>query len=121
MIGMIIGMSFDVIGVRDECKHGDAIPVSPQIAECAVTPPSGRVERLIIAGDSLSQATRDRGGQNKAKYLTVGTAAGSIAAVRQLDDLLVQVDKLGAFSWFYLRSKTTPLDLNIPNLDFYCS
>lgn len=50
-----------------------------------------RVERLIIAGDSLSSCTRDRGEQTRAKYLTVGTAAGSIAAVRQLDDLLVQV------------------------------
>jgi len=49
-----------------------------------------RLGRLVIAGDSLSQATRDRGAQTKALYLTVGSAAGSIAAVRQLDDLLVQ-------------------------------
>ena len=31
----MIGMIFDMIGVRDECQHGDAIPVSQQIAECA--------------------------------------------------------------------------------------
>jgi DNA polymerase delta subunit 2 len=49
------------------------------------------IERVVIAGDSLSGATRDRDQQTKAKYLTVGTAAGSIAAVRQLDDLLVQL------------------------------
>jgi len=48
------------------------------------------VGRLVIAGDSLSDLTREKGEQNKALYLTVGSAAGSIAAVRQLDDLLVQ-------------------------------
>ena len=39
MIGMIvdiIGMIFDMIGVREECQHGDAISVSQQIAECDV-------------------------------------------------------------------------------------
>merc|ERR1712203_1058042 len=46
--------------------------------------------RLVIAGDSLSDLTREKGEQNKALYLTAGNAAGSIAAVRQLDDLLVQ-------------------------------
>ena len=38
MIGMVfdmIGMIFDMIGDRDECQHGDAIPVSQQFAECA--------------------------------------------------------------------------------------
>ena len=30
----MIDMIFDMIGVRDECQHGDAIPVSQQIAEC---------------------------------------------------------------------------------------
>ena len=48
------------------------------------------VGRLVIAGDSLSDLTREKREQNKALYLTVGSAAGSIAAVRQLDDLLVQ-------------------------------
>ena len=32
----MIGMIFDMIGVRDECQHGDAIPVSQQIAECGI-------------------------------------------------------------------------------------
>ena len=47
------------------------------------------VERVIIAGDSLASSTRGKG--DKAKYLTANAAAGSIAAVRQLDDLLVQL------------------------------
>lgn len=50
-----------------------------------------RVERVIVAGDSLSMSTRDKQDQAKAKYLTANSAATSIAAVRQLDDLLVQL------------------------------
>jgi len=50
-----------------------------------------RVERVVVAGDSLSMSTRDKQDQAKAKYLTANTAAASIAAVRQLDDLLVQL------------------------------
>ena len=48
-------------------------------------------ERLIIAGDSLGAATRVKEDLDRAKYLTANTAAGSLAAVRQLDDLLVQI------------------------------
>jgi len=50
-----------------------------------------QVERLVVAGDSLCQGTRDKAEQGKAKYLTATSAAGSIQAVRQLDDLLVQL------------------------------
>jgi len=50
-----------------------------------------KIERVIIAGDSLSTSTRGKQDQVKAKYLTANQAAGSIAAVRQLDELLVQL------------------------------
>ena len=50
-----------------------------------------RVERVIVAGDSLSMSTRDKQDQVKAKYLTANSATVSIAAVRQLDDLPVQL------------------------------
>lgn len=50
-----------------------------------------KVERVIIAGDSLAVSTKGRQDHVKAKYLTANAAAGSIAAVRQLDDLLVQL------------------------------
>jgi len=50
-----------------------------------------KVERLVLAGDCLSSGTRDKEEQGKAKYLTANAAAGSLAAVRQLDDLLVQL------------------------------
>ena len=48
----MIGMIFDIIGVRDECQHGDAIPVSQQIAECAVPSrpvPSGLVPSGLVS------------------------------------------------------------------------
>ena len=50
-----------------------------------------KIERIIVAGDSLCASTRDKQDQAKAKYLTANTAAASIAAVNQLDDFLVQM------------------------------
>ena len=50
-----------------------------------------RTERLIIAGDSLGAGTRVKEDLDRAKYLTATTSAGSLAGVRQLDDLLVQI------------------------------
>ena len=48
-------------------------------------------ERLVIAGNSLGAATRVKEDLDRAKYLTANTAAGSLAAVEQLDGLLVQI------------------------------
>ena len=53
-----------------------------------------KVERVIIAGDSLAVSTKGRQDHVKAKYLTANAAAGSITAVRQLDDLLVQLGEI---------------------------
>ena len=50
-----------------------------------------RTERLIIAGDSLGADTRVKEDLDRAKYLTATTSAGSLAGVKQLDDLLVQI------------------------------
>merc|ERR1719187_3173631 len=52
---------------------------------------TAKVERLVVVGDSLAESTRDKAGATKAKYLTQNMKAGSIEAVRQLDDLLVQL------------------------------
>lgn len=49
------------------------------------------VQRVILAGNSLSDSTRNREEMSKAKYLTKDTEAGSISAVSLLDDLLVQL------------------------------
>ena len=80
-------------GEGGECLSAAQLAVDWLAGSAAVPEEQGgvaQVGRLVIAGDSLSDLTREKGEQNKALYLTVGNAAGSIAAVRQLDDLLVQ-------------------------------
>ncbi|CAF1120832.1 unnamed protein product [Brachionus calyciflorus] len=47
--------------------------------------------RLIIAGNSLSSSTQSKDMINKAKYLTKNYVAGSVGAIRQLDDFLLQL------------------------------
>ncbi|XP_013408410.1 DNA polymerase delta subunit 2-like [Lingula anatina] len=49
------------------------------------------ISRLIIAGNSLSQETQDKEQVKQAKYLTKKTTAGSVDAVKSLDDILVQL------------------------------
>jgi len=71
-----------------------------------------RVERVIVAGDSLSLSTRDKQDQAKAKYLTANTAAASIAAVRQLDDLLVQM--AGNVNVDIMPGPNDPATINLP-------
>ena len=46
---------------------------------------------MVLAGNALSESTRDLESQSKAKYLTKDSAAGSLGAVRLLDDFLVQL------------------------------
>lgn len=52
---------------------------------------NSQIERVIVAGNSLSESTRDRDGMSRAKYLTKDVQAGSIDAVQLLDDFLVQL------------------------------
>ena len=49
-----------------------------------------KVERVIIAGNSLAESMRDRDSMSKAKYLTKDRDASSLAAVCRLDDILLQ-------------------------------
>ncbi|KAL5019253.1 hypothetical protein ScPMuIL_004975 [Solemya velum] len=52
---------------------------------------SANIVRVVIAGNSLSQDTQDKASINKAKYLTKKTAAGSVEAMKSLDEALVQL------------------------------
>jgi len=52
---------------------------------------AARVERVIFAGDSLAESTMNKEDLTRAKYLTANKQAGSVAAMQQLDDLLVQL------------------------------
>ncbi len=49
------------------------------------------IERVVVAGNSLAEATKDRSHLSQAKYLTKDRVAGSVEAVALLDDLLVQL------------------------------
>jgi len=49
------------------------------------------IHRVIIAGDSLAESTKNREDRSKARYLTQNKQAGSVEGVQQLDDLLVQL------------------------------
>ncbi|XP_041473976.1 DNA polymerase delta subunit 2-like [Lytechinus variegatus] len=50
-----------------------------------------KVVRVIIAGNSLSESTRDRDVLTTAKYLTRKSQAGTVEAIKTLDHLLVQL------------------------------
>lgn len=50
-----------------------------------------RISRVLLAGNLLSQSTQDKDSINKAKYLTKKTQAGSVEAIRMLDEILVQL------------------------------
>ena len=52
---------------------------------------NSKIERVIVAGNSLSASTRDRDAMSKAKYLTKDRDASSLAAVSRLDDILLQL------------------------------
>ena len=52
---------------------------------------NSKIERVIVAGNSLSESTRDRDAMSKAKYLTKDRDASSLAAVCRLDDILLQL------------------------------
>jgi len=50
-----------------------------------------KVERLIVAGNSLADETRDKDEHKRAKYLTRNKEATSVEAVNALDDVLAQL------------------------------
>ncbi|XP_041363525.1 DNA polymerase delta subunit 2-like [Gigantopelta aegis] len=65
--------------------------ITGQLGDAAQQKTMSHISRVIIAGNSLSQSTQDKKSLNKAKYLTKKTAAGSVEAIKNLDDVLVQL------------------------------
>ncbi|XP_062855588.1 DNA polymerase delta subunit 2 [Trichomycterus rosablanca] len=49
------------------------------------------ISRVLLAGNLLSRSTQDKDSSTKAKYLTKKTQAGSVEAIRLLDELLLQL------------------------------
>ncbi|KAL8585414.1 hypothetical protein ACOMHN_046657 [Nucella lapillus] len=52
---------------------------------------TSQIARVIVAGNSLSRSTQDRDSLSKAKYLTKKSSAGSVEAMKNLDDIMYQL------------------------------
>ena len=52
---------------------------------------NSKVDRVVIAGNSLAECMRDRDAMSKAKYLTKDRDASSLTAVCRLDGILLQL------------------------------
>ncbi len=52
---------------------------------------NSKVERVIIAGNSLSEETKDHNVLRTAKYLTMGKNAKSVEAMSELDEVMAQL------------------------------
>ncbi|XP_064614704.1 DNA polymerase delta subunit 2-like [Liolophura sinensis] len=52
---------------------------------------TANVCRIIIAGNSLSEATQDKGSIHQAKYLAKKSTASTVSAVKNFDELLAQL------------------------------
>ncbi|XP_067251327.1 DNA polymerase delta subunit 2 [Chanodichthys erythropterus] len=65
--------------------------VTGQLGDQGEQSGAASISRVILAGNLLSQSTQDKDSTTKAKYLTKKTQAGSVEAIRLLDELLVQL------------------------------
>lgn len=73
---------------------------------------NSRVERLIIAGNSLSSSTKDRDVLSTAKYLTSGHEAKSVDAVADLDHVLKQL--ASSIDVDLMPGENDPANQNLP-------
>jgi len=65
--------------------------VTGQLGDESLQEMMSRITRVVIAGNSLSDQTRDREAATRAKYLSKKTEAGTKDAVAALDDFLLQL------------------------------
>nr|XP_020446045.1 DNA polymerase delta subunit 2 [Monopterus albus] len=65
--------------------------VTGQLGDQGEQSRSATISRVLLAGNLLSQCTQDKDASTKAKYLTKKTQAGSVDAIRLLDELLLQL------------------------------
>jgi len=64
--------------------------VTGQLGDMGQLQASASICHVVIAGNSLSEATQDKDSLSKAKYLQKKTSAGSVDAVKALDSFLMQ-------------------------------
>ena len=65
--------------------------ITGQLGDESLQEMMSKITRVVIAGNSLSDQTRDREAATRAKYLTKKTEAGTKDAVAALDDFLLQL------------------------------
>ncbi|XP_057687098.1 DNA polymerase delta subunit 2 [Corythoichthys intestinalis] len=65
--------------------------VTGQLGDQGEQSGAATISRVLVAGNLLSQSTQDKDASTKAKYLTKKTQAGSVEAIRLLDELLLQL------------------------------
>lgn len=65
--------------------------VTGQLGDQGEQSGAATISRVLLAGNLLSQSTQDKDAATKPKYLTKKTQAGSVEAVRLLDELLCQL------------------------------
>ncbi|KAI1900906.1 hypothetical protein AGOR_G00054660 [Albula goreensis] len=65
--------------------------VTGQLGDLGEQNGAAQISRVLLAGNLLSHSTQDKDSMHKAKYLTKKTQAGSVEAIRMLDELLVQL------------------------------
>ncbi|XP_069034130.1 DNA polymerase delta subunit 2 [Embiotoca jacksoni] len=65
--------------------------VTGQLGDLGEQSGAATISRVLLAGNLLSQSTQDKDASTKAKYLTKKTQAGSVDAMRLLDELLLQL------------------------------
>ncbi|KAM4745308.1 DNA polymerase delta subunit 2 [Anableps anableps] len=65
--------------------------VTGQLGDTGEQSGAATISRVLLAGNLLSQNTQDKDASTKAKYLTKKTQAGSVEAIRLLDELLLQL------------------------------
>jgi len=65
--------------------------ITGQLGDESLQEMMSKITRVVIAGNSLSDRTRDREAATRAKYLSKKTEAGTKDAITALDDFLLQL------------------------------
>ncbi|CAB1322244.1 unnamed protein product, partial [Coregonus sp. 'balchen'] len=65
--------------------------VTGQLGDQGEQSGAATISRVLLAGNLLSQSTQDKDASTKAKYLTKKTQAGTVDAMRLLDEMLMQL------------------------------
>ncbi|KAI8489084.1 DNA polymerase delta subunit 2 [Branchiostoma belcheri] len=65
--------------------------ITGQLGDLGDQKSAANIVRVIMAGNSLNESTQDKDSLTKAKYLSRKTAAGSVEAMKVLDDFLAQL------------------------------